>query len=151
MTPKFFISYAQEDRDHKNDLRKWLETLNWKDDVEVWENEQIGAGGELDKTVKAQLAIADIIVLLVSVDFLASSYIKEVEFARAMDRHNAGDALIIPVIVRDCIWNMTPIGKLVCLPKDGVPVEDYPKKDKAWNEVVRKISEQLQAKFGWGA
>lgn len=151
MTPKFFISYAQEDRDHKNDLRKWLETLNWKDDVEVWENEQIGAGGELDKTVKAQLAIADIIVLLVSVDFLASSYIKEVEFARAMDRHNAGDALIIPVIVRDCIWNMTPIGKLVCLPKDGVPVEDYPKKDKAWNEVVRKISEQLQVKFGWGA
>jgi len=150
MTPKFFISYAQEDRDHKNDLRKWLETLNWKDDVVVWENEQIGAGGELDKIVKEQLAIADIIILLVSVDFLASSYIKEVEFARAMHRHDAGDALIIPVIVRDCIWNMTPIGKLVCLPKDGVPVEDYPKKDKAWNEVVRKISEQLKGKFGWG-
>lgn len=150
MTPKFFISYAHEDRAHKNDLLKWLEALNWKDKVEVWEDEQIGAGAELDKVVKEQLAAADIIVLLVSIDFLASKYIKEVEFVRAMERHKKGEALIVPVIVRDCIWKMTPIGKLLCLPKDGVPVEDYPKKDKAWNEVVEKISEQLKVKFGWG-
>ncbi|MCC6282458.1 MAG: TIR domain-containing protein, partial [Saprospiraceae bacterium] len=150
MTPKFFISYAHEDRDHKNDLLKWLEALNWKDKVEVWEDEQIGAGAELDKTVKEQLAKADIIVLLVSIDFLASKYIKEVEFARAIKRHEDNDALIIPVIVRECIWKMTPIGKLLCLPKDGTPVEDYAKKDKAWTEVVEKISEQLRVKFGWG-
>ncbi len=150
MTPKFFISYAPEDVAHKNDLFKGLKVLNWKDDVEVWENEQIGAGAEIDKTVKEQLAAADIIVLLVSIDFLASSYIREVEFAQAMERHDKGEALIIPVIVRDCMWDISPIGKLSCLPKDGVPVEDYPKKDKAWTEVVRKISEQLKVKFGWG-
>lgn len=151
MTPKFFISYAHEDRAHKNDLFKWLEALNWKEKVSVWEDEQMGAGAEVDKVVKEQLAAADIIVLLVSIDFLASKYIKEVEFVRAMERHEKGEVLIVPVIVRECFWKMTPIGKLLCLPKDGVPVEDYDKKDKAWNEVVLKISEQLKAKFGWGS
>ncbi|HPI09155.1 MAG TPA: toll/interleukin-1 receptor domain-containing protein, partial [Saprospiraceae bacterium] len=148
--PKIFISYAHEDRDHKNDLFKWLNALNWKDKVDIWEDEQIGAGAELDKAVKEQLAAADIIVLLVSIDFLASKYIKEVEFVRAMERHDKNEALIIPVILRECFWQMTPIGKLLCLPKDGTPVEDYPKKDKAWNEVIGKITEQLKAKFGWG-
>lgn len=150
MTPKFFISYAHEDRAHKNDLFKWLDALNWKDKINVWEDEQMGAGAEVDKVVKEQLAAADIIVLLVSIDFLASKSIKEVEFARAMERHEKGEALIVPVIVRECFWSMTPIGKLLCLPRDGVPVEDYEKKDKAWNEVVLKISEQLKARFGWG-
>ncbi len=150
MTPKFFISYAPEDIEHKNDLFKGLKVLNWKDDVEVWENEQMGAGAEINKTVKEQLAAADIIVLLMSTDFLASSYIKEVEFAQAMERHDKGEALIIPVIVRDCLWEYSPVSKLSPLPKNGVSVEDYPKKDKAWTEVVRKIAEQLKVKFGWG-
>ncbi|MCA0239176.1 MAG: TIR domain-containing protein [Bacteroidetes bacterium] len=148
--PKIFISYAHEDRDHKNDLFKWLNALNWKDKVDIWEDEQMGAGADLDKTVKQHLAEADIIILLVSIDFLNSKYIKEVEFARAKERHDKNEALIIPVIVRDCIWNMTPIGKLLCLPHDGTPVEDYPKRDTAWKEVIVKISEQLRDKFGWG-
>ena len=148
--PKIFISYAHEDRNHKNDLLKWLNALNWKDKVDIWEDEQMGAGADLDKTVKQHLAEADIIILLVSIDFLNSKYIKDVEFVRAKERHDKNEALIIPVIVRDCIWSMTPIGKLLCLPHDGTPVEDYPKRDTAWKEVIVKISEQLRDKFGWG-
>lgn len=90
--------------------------------IEAWHDRRIGAGNEIDHTIDAHLESADIILLLVSPHFLASNYCYNREMARAMERHGAGDAKVIPVILELCDWKPAPFGKLLAAPTDGKPV-----------------------------
>jgi internalin A len=78
---------------------------------------------------------------LVSADFIASDYCYEVEMKRAIERHETGEALLVPVIVRDVNWKSAPFAKLQALPKDGLAVTNWPNRDTAW----RNVSEALEA------
>ena len=73
-------------------------------------------------------------MLLVSADFLSSDYCYDVEMMRAMERHEGGEARVIPVIVRDCDWTTAPFAKLQALPKNGEAVRLWPDRDSAWKE-----------------
>ena len=87
-------------------------------------------------------------MLLVSADFVASDYCYDVEMKRALERHDAGKARVIPIILRAVDWHSVPLGKLQALPKDGKPVTLWPDRDSAWNDVatgIRKVVEQLRA------
>jgi internalin A len=148
--PKFFISYSHNDEKYKDEFQKWLGVLNWKDKIEIWEDRQILAGSDWDQSIKDNFESSDIIVLLVSIDFLASKYIKEVEFDRAMQRHETGDALILPILIRQCPFDLTPLKRLQMVTKNARPISDYDSRDDAWNEVIGKIKEQLEKKFEWG-
>ncbi len=78
-------------------------------------------------------------MLLVSADFLASDYCYDVEMTRALERHNAGEAYVIPVIVRDVNWSHTPFAGLQALPRDGRAVRRWPNLDGAWRSVAEGI------------
>ena len=56
--------------------------------------------GEIDHNLEK----ADVILLLVSADFLNSDYCYDIELRRAMERHEAGDAVVVPIILRECDW-----------------------------------------------
>ena len=91
----------------------------------------------------------DIILLLVSPDFIASDYCYDIEMRRAVERHDAGEAIVIPVILRPCDWHGAPFGKLQAVPKDGKPVTLMPDTDQALLEValgVRGAVERLAAR-----
>ena len=84
-------------------------------------------------------------MLLVSADFLDSDYCWDVETKRAMERHEAGESRVIPVILRSCDWHTAPFGKLQALPKDGKPVASWTNRDEAFTDVARGIREAVKA------
>jgi len=136
---KVFMSYAHEDEDMKNELDKALIMLKRSDKISVWQDRELLAGQEWDKGIKDELASADIILLLISVDFNNSKYIWEKELAVAMERHTNGDARVIPIILRDCEWQEMPYAKLQALPNGAVPVTHFERADDAYTNIAKGI------------
>lgn len=88
---------------------------------------------------RRDLELADVILLLISPDFMNSDYINDVEVRSAMERHAAGTACVIPVILRPTNWNGAPFSKLQALPSDGRPITSWPNPDEAFLDVATGI------------
>ena len=82
---------------------------------------------------------AGVILLMVSADFMASDYCWDVEMSRVMERHDVGEAVVIPIILRAVDWHSAPFGKLQALPKDGKPVTSWPNLDEAFTNIATGI------------
>lgn len=134
-----FFSYAHHDESLRDQLEKQLSILKRQGELEVWHDRRIGAGEELDSSIGAHVEQDEIILLLVSPDFLASNYCYDREMLRAMERHDAGHAVVIPVILRPCDWHMAPFGKLRATPTDGRAITTWPNLDEAMLVVARDI------------
>ncbi|HWW74826.1 MAG TPA: tetratricopeptide repeat protein [Pyrinomonadaceae bacterium] len=148
-----FISYSHRDDDLRAELQTHLVMLRRNGVVRDWSDRRINPGQEWDKHIDEHLESADILLLLVSPDFLASDYCYDIEVTRAMERHEAGEARVIPVILRHCDdWQSAPFGKLQALPKDARPVKDWPDRDKAFADVAAGIrhvvAEMLSSREG---
>lgn len=140
---KIFFSYTHVDEQFCDMLQKHLAALKHQGLIETWHDRRIRAGDEFDNVIDRQLNEAQVILLLVSSDFIASRYCYEIEMARALERHRAGEARVIPVILRPCDWKETPFGKLMAAPKDGKPIKAWPDIDEAFLDVVQRIKEVL--------
>jgi TIR domain-containing protein len=142
-----FYSYSHKDEELRNQLEIHLALLRRQGFIHQWHDRGIGAGQEWADAIDANLESAQIILLLVSADFIASDYCYEKEMARALARHEAGEARVIPVILRAVDWTAAPFAKLQALPKDGKPVTAWGDKDAAWLDVaqgIRKAVEELR-------
>ncbi|MEP7319311.1 MAG: toll/interleukin-1 receptor domain-containing protein, partial [Panacibacter sp.] len=128
-----------EDEGMKNQLDKFLINLKRSGAIEVWQDRECIAGTEWDAAIKNEIATADIILLLVSVDFNSSNYIWEHELAIAMNRHDKGEARVIPIILRECEWADMPYAKLQALPVNATPVSKYTDKDTAYTEIAKGV------------
>jgi len=137
---KAFISYAHEDEAMKNDLDKHLISLKRSDKIDVWQDRMLMAGTEWDSTIKKELEEADMILLLISVDFISSQYIWDKELKTALQKHENGTARIIPVILRECDWHDMPFAKLQALPTGAEPVTRFPDKDQAYTNIAKEIA-----------
>src|SRR2546423_2881918 len=100
MPVKLFFCYAHEDEPLLNQLKSHLRPLQRQGLIDVWYDRDISAGSDWEQEIKEQLHTAQIILLLVSPDFMASDYINDVELKRAIERHNSGEARVIPIILR---------------------------------------------------
>ncbi len=138
-THKLFLSYSHQDEELKNKLATHLAPLRRSGKIAVWQDRQILPGTEWDAAIKAELAEADIILLLVSPDFIASDYIWMHEIAGAMERHERREAVVVPIIVRPCDWHDMPFAKVQALPRNAKPVTQYANQDEAWLEIVQGI------------
>jgi hypothetical protein len=142
-----FFSYSHEDEDLRNRLEKHLAMLKRQGLVDAWHDRRILAGSRFDDEISANLEAADVILLLVSADFLHSDYCYSREMQRAMERHHAGLAAVIPVILNACDWHVAPFGKLLATPRDGKPVTSWANHEEAFADVathIRKVVEHLQ-------
>jgi hypothetical protein len=125
-----------------------LKLLQRQGVIESWHDRQISAGTEWKGEIDTHLEAARVILLLVSADFLASDYCYAIEMKRAMERHAANDARVIPIILRACDWHNAPFGKLQGLPKDGKPVTSWTNRDEAFANIaqgIRKVVGELRA------
>ena len=136
---KIFFSYSKHDRALLDELLRQLSGLRRQGKIQAWSDADIHPGEEWDERIKAELHAADIIVLFLSPDFLATDYIWDVEITAAMARHDRGEAVVIPVVARPCDWNDLPFSKLNALPSKAKPVTSYPNRDEAWLAVVQGI------------
>jgi hypothetical protein len=139
MAARVFISYAHADETFRDQLDKQLSILKRVGIVEIWHDRRLVAGEEWDRGIKAELERADIILLLVSPDFIGSDYINDIEISRAMERHSSGSACVIPVILRHCAWNLATFAKLQVLPKDAKPVAKWADIDEAMLDIINGI------------
>ncbi len=138
-----FFSYSHKDETLRNELETHLAVLRREGVIDAWHDRKIVAGDVVDDSISAKLEEADVILLLVSPDFLASRYCYEVEFQRALERHQKGSARIIPVILRPCEWQQTPLGRFLVTPTDGKPITKWPDRDDAFLDVTRQIRQAL--------
>jgi hypothetical protein len=104
----------------------------------------ISAGDEWKGEIDDNLEQADVILLLISSDFLASDYCWDVETKRALERHDAGEARVIPVILRTVDWQGAPFGKLQAKPKDAKPVDQWANEDEAFTDIARGIRNAIE-------
>lgn len=143
---KIFISYSHVDEAAKVALLKHLKPLIRMNLIETWDDAQIRAGERWDKRISTELNSADLIILLISIDFINSEYCYGIEMERALERDAEGTARVLPVICRSCMWSQAPFAALQALPKDGKPIATWPSDDDAFVNVVegiRTIPEEL--------
>jgi hypothetical protein len=146
---ELFISYSHEDEELRQQFVKHLSILRRQELIADWRDRQILAGEEWAGEIDEHLNSSGIILLLISSSFLASNYCYDIEMKRAIERHEAGEAIVIPIILRACDWRDAPFSKLQALPKEGRHVKSWPDVDEAFLDVVRGIRravEQLRAK-----
>jgi hypothetical protein len=122
MAVNIFFCYAHEDETLLKKLKAHLRPLQRQGLITVWYDRDISAGTEWEQQIKEQLNSAQIILLLVSPDFMDSDYCYGIEMQRALQRHQRGEARVIPIILRPVYWQGEPLGKLQALPTDGKPV-----------------------------
>jgi hypothetical protein len=141
-----FFSYVHEDESLRDKLATHLRLLERQGVIRGWHDRRITGGREWAGAIDEHLRTAQIILLLVSADFLASDYCYDVEVERAMARYEAGEARVIPIILRPADWNSAPFGKLQALPKDARPVTSWPDRDEAFFDIargIRTVAEEL--------
>jgi hypothetical protein len=136
---KIFLSYAHEDEAMKTQLDRNMIMLKRSDKIAVWQDRAIMAGDVWDQEISDALANADIILLLISVDFNNSQYIWDKELKIALERHDKNEARVIPVILRTCEWSDMPYAKLQALPTGAKPISSFADTDVAYTDVAKGI------------
>lgn len=143
-----FFSYAHEDEKLRDQLENHLSLLKRQGVITGWHDRKIGAGQEWKNEIDTHLNTARIILLLISSAFIASDYCWDVEVKQAMERHEAKEARVIPVILKPVDWKSAPFSKLQVLPKNGKPVIKWGNRDEAFENVaqgIRVAVEELSA------
>lgn len=134
-----FFSYAREDESLMDDVRRQLIGADRRGVIRKWHDRLIQPGKEWESQIDKRLYEAKIILLFVSPFFIESKYCYNIEMAAAMERHERGEARVIPIILRPCLWKDELIGKLLALPTDGKPLELWPNRQEGALDVAKGI------------
>jgi hypothetical protein len=141
-----FFLYSHEDEELRDELAAHLAGLRKQGTIHDWHDRRIGAGENRQATIDAKLNAARVILLLVSADFLASDDC-EADLKRALERQRAGEARLVPILLRACSYEDAPFADLEMFPRDHKAVTSWPNRDEAWTEVVegiRGVVEELE-------
>jgi len=141
---RILISYSHKDEAFRISLEKHLSTLRRNGVVSTWSDREIGPGEEWKGEINSAIEKADIILLLVSENFVNSDYCFDVELKRAMERHNRKEAVVIPVIVRPVDWKGTPFEKLQALPRDGKAIASWRNRSEAFLDVAQGVRRAIE-------
>ncbi len=143
-----FISYAQDDEKFKQELEKHLKLLTRQQIIHAVHSQSTAPGDSRQQNIANLIDTAQVILLLVSQNFLASDQLYDYEMIHAMKKHEAGAARVIPVILRPTNLKGTPFEGLRGLPRDDKPVGS-PSNDVAWSKIadeIREVCVALRAK-----
>lgn len=134
-----YFSYAPADEPLQTQLAKHLSKLERDKNITSWSQRQILPGDEPAQVINQQLSTADIILLLVSANSLADDTCYNLEIQWAMKRHQAGEARVVPILLRPAEWVGAPFSQLPMLPKNCQPVATWTNPDEAFQEIAEGI------------
>ncbi len=138
------FSYSHADEALRDELEKHLMPLHRSGLIETWHDRRIVPGQTFESEIDKHFKTADVILLLVSADFIASDYCFNTEMSIALERHKKGEAIVLPVILRSCAWHGLPFGHLLAATKDGRPITKFSSIDDGFVEVVNAVSRALK-------
>jgi len=142
---RLFFSYSHKDEELRNELETHLALLKRQRVISSWHDRRITAGRDFDQIVSSELESSQVILLLVSAHFLASDYCYEKEVTRAIEKHEDGSAVVIPVILHPCDWHSASFGHLRATPTDGKPVSMYANQHEAFAIVAKDVREAAKS------
>ena len=145
---RLFYSYSHKDETLRDELETHLKLLQRQGLIQPWHDRRILPGDDWVSDIDDNLNLANIILLLVSADFMASDYCYDNEMTRAIERHNNGEARVIPIILRPVDWRDTPFNKLSWLPQNGTPVVQWENRDAAWLNVETGLKQVVESLKG---
>lgn len=137
-TISIFISYAHEDEKLRRELEGHQAFLRAYGHC-VWQDRKILAGRRRAEEIDENLERYGLILLLISRSFLGSFYCYEVEFRRAMERHRAGEAVVIPIVLCEVFWEFGDLKDLQAVPRDGKAVFSCRNRDAAFRNLAEEI------------
>jgi len=141
---EIFISYSHKDEPLLERLLAHLSGLQRAGVITVWHGRDISAGEDWRKEIDKYLATAQVVLLLVSADFIASDYCYGVEFERAMARYDREEARVISILLGPCDWENTPLKRLQVLPRGAAPITEWPNREKAFASVTKDIRQVVE-------
>jgi len=139
-----FCSFADEDAPLQEQLEHHLSLLRREGQITTWHKRQITAGSNWQVELDQHLQTASLILLLISPDFFASDYHYGVELQRVMERYDAHEVQVIPILLRPCNWKDAPFEKLQVVPRNKIPLTQWSNLDAGLTEVVQEIRLALQ-------
>ena len=158
---RIFISYSHKDEYWKDELIKNLSSLRNQDLISDWNDRQIQAGF-WDSQIEESMENADIFLLLITHNFLASSYITSKEITKAYSNFKLGKSKIFPIICDSCDWQLQPItksekefhpitkkelfvwlGKFQAFPKDGKPIKNWINQQDGFLNVINELKNYI--------
>ena len=140
ITPlSLFISYSHKDELFRDELRGALTAYERKGEIVAWDDTRIEAGQRWEPEILDNLKRADLVVMLLSDDFIRSDYcmLKEMKVAKRRDAE--GKCAIIPVVVRACAFQKIELGQLQAIIPANKPVKQHRDRDAAWLEVTKQL------------
>lgn len=140
---RLFVSFAPSDAELKDALLKHLTILHRIGEIDLWTVENIEPGDSWQDALDNSLGAADIALLLVSADSLASTFIQDIEFPRLLARHSTRGLHVIPVLLRTCAWHLHPwLRSLTLLPKTrrAIAAHEGDSRDQVLTEVVEELA-----------
>ncbi|WP_210489351.1 toll/interleukin-1 receptor domain-containing protein [Rufibacter aurantiacus] len=147
---RIFISYSRKDLEWKERLENILRPLTRIDNrnFSIWTDSMIGSGENWFEVIQNALDDAHVAILLVTSDFLNSEFVNEREIPKLLKRRQNEGVVIIPVIVKQCLWeNITWLSTIQCRPRSGRPLSSLPEDD-ADKELVELAKEIISLSKG---
>ncbi len=139
MAIPIFYSYSHKDELFRETLETHLSILKRQGYIDGWQDRRIAPGDNWEEEINLNLQSAKIILLLVSSNFLASDYCYDSETILALEQHEKKDCVVIPVILKPCLWTNSHFKHLQALPKDGKPITTWKNEDEAWLDVAEGV------------
>ncbi len=150
MPYEVFISYSHKDRPYLNELTAHLDILRRQKLISTWKDTDISPGTEWEPQIMNSLNKAQIILLLISANFMSSDFCYSTEMDQAIKRHDADLVRVIPIVITPVYWEGAPFAKLKILPTDAKPVTSWPTHNDAFADVVSEIAKAIKDLQGKG-
>jgi internalin A len=142
---KAFVSYSHKDMEYLQALRAALSPLVRLEKLRLWDDHAIDAGTAWEEKIFRELNEADLVLCLVSSDFIASEFCYTKELAAAMDSHTKGEKTVVPIRIRECHWEDLPLAKIQGTPSRWIGGLDSKARDAAWTEVAKNLGPAIAA------
>ena len=146
---KLFYSYSHKDEELRKKFEAHMSSLKRTGYIQDWHDRKILPGQSWEEVITNKIEESDIIVFLVSSDFLSSDYCYNKEVLRAIERHNRKECIVVPVIIRECDWEGTPFESIQGLPTDMRPVvsRHWHNIDEAYANVARGLKKIIKQRL----
>ena len=138
-----FLSYSYHDEALRKALGAHLAGLEREGTIRTWHARKIDAGLERQDEIDARLETAQLILLLISSDYIASNRCFELEMTRALERQKAGEARVVPILLRPCDWQVGHLAGLKPLPRNAQSITSWSDQDEAWTDLIRGIRAEI--------
>jgi TIR domain/HEAT repeats len=145
MTWRVFYSYSNKDIEFRNQLGTYLAPLRHKGKITDWHDRKIAPGSDWQKEISDQLAGANLVLFLISADFLNSEYCLGVEVQSALRRLQEGTVKVVPILLRECLWQESVFSEIQMVPRGTKPVMSSASIDEAFTEVAKEIRSVIES------